>query len=129
VDQAVELIRQKPQKTKDELQKAEEERVMADVLAAQRRLQSDRELAKGIAYTETLKTSWSLPSHLAGQDAVALQKKYLIQVEGENVVPPIRTFREMRIVQPLLDFLRKKRGIKKPTPIQMQGLPVILRYL
>lgn len=127
VDQTVELIRQHPQKTKQDIQKKEEERVMADVLAAQRRLQSDRELAQGIAYTEVLQTSWSLPSHLKEVDAAELRKEYLIHVEGENVVPPIATFREMRIVPPLLNYLRKKRGIKKPTPIQMQGLPVIFR--
>ena len=33
--------------------------------------------------------------------------------------------KEMRFPKPLLDYLKEK-GIKKPTPIQVQGLPVAL---
>jgi ATP-dependent RNA helicase DDX41 len=46
-------------------------------------------------------------------------------VEGEGIPPPIRTFREMKFPQPILDALTSK-NILKPTPIQIQGLPVVL---
>jgi ATP-dependent RNA helicase DDX41 len=48
-----------------------------------------------------------------------------IEAEGEDIPPPIKTFVEMKFPKPILRALRK-RGIKRPTPIQMQGLPVAL---
>jgi len=46
-------------------------------------------------------------------------------VEGEGVPPPIRNFRDMKFPAPILDALAAK-GITRPTPIQIQGLPVVL---
>lgn len=46
-------------------------------------------------------------------------------VEGDGLPPPIRTFREMKFPKPVLDALTAK-GILRPTPIQIQGLPVAL---
>ena len=46
-------------------------------------------------------------------------------MEGEDIPPPIRTFRELKFPAPLLDALTA-RGIMRPTPIQIQGLPVVL---
>jgi hypothetical protein len=46
-------------------------------------------------------------------------------VEGVDIPPPIRTFKEMKFPPPILAELERK-GIARPTPIQIQGLPVIL---
>jgi ATP-dependent RNA helicase DDX41 len=48
-----------------------------------------------------------------------------MEVEGDDIPPPCKRFQDMKLTQPILDVLSKK-GIKKPTPIQMQGLPVAL---
>jgi ATP-dependent RNA helicase DDX41 len=54
-----------------------------------------------------------------------IRHKWHIIVEGDNVPPPIRNFRDMKFPQPILDALASK-GITRPTPIQIQGLPVVL---
>lgn len=46
-------------------------------------------------------------------------------VQGDHPPPPIKTFAEMRFPAPILAALAAK-GIERPTPIQMQGLPVAL---
>jgi ATP-dependent RNA helicase DDX41 len=46
-------------------------------------------------------------------------------VDGEDIPPPIKDFRDMRFHEPVLKRLKAK-GIERPTPIQVQGLPVIL---
>ena len=48
-----------------------------------------------------------------------------ILVEGYNIPPPIGNFEDMKFPKPIIKQLQSK-GIKKPTPIQAQGLPVIL---
>lgn len=40
--------------------------------------------------------------------------------QGENVPPPIRSFREMKLPDPMLAALEAK-GIKRPTPIQVNA--------
>ena len=52
-----------------------------------------------------------------------IRNKYHIIVEGEDQVPPITDFRDMKFPEPILKYLKEKK-IDKPTPIQPQGLPV-----
>jgi hypothetical protein len=54
-----------------------------------------------------------------------LRETFHIHVEGEAVPPPLTTFREMKLPPPILKYLESK-GIKKPTPIQIQGMPAAL---
>jgi hypothetical protein len=49
-----------------------------------------------------------------------LRAKWHILVEGDNVVAPIKTFKEMKFPQPMLAALDAK-GIKRPTPIQVSS--------
>lgn len=53
-----------------------------------------------------------------------VRKKLRILVEGEDVPPPIKTFRAMKFPRGILSGLEKK-GITKPTPIQVQGIPTV----
>jgi len=53
-----------------------------------------------------------------------VRKKWHILVEGSDLPPPIKTFREMKFPKPVLNALKKK-GIEKPTPIQIQGMPTV----
>lgn len=48
-----------------------------------------------------------------------------MEVEGDNVPPPCKRFVDMKLPRPILSILEAK-SIKRPTPIQMQGLPVAL---
>lgn len=54
-----------------------------------------------------------------------IRSRHRILVDGESIPPPIRSFPEMCLPKVLVNELRA-RGIVKPTPIQMQGLPAVL---
>lgn len=51
-----------------------------------------------------------------------VRDKFHILTEGDDIPPPINNFTDMKIPRPILDYLKTK-GIKKPTPIQIQGIP------
>ncbi|KAK4350187.1 hypothetical protein RND71_029500 [Anisodus tanguticus] len=55
----------------------------------------------------------------------AIRKQWHIIVDGEDVPPTIKNFKDMRFPEPVLKKVKAK-GIVQSTPIQVQGLPVIL---
>jgi len=90
-------------------------------------LQSNAEIATGVVYTESIKTSWTAPRYLIEQpESVhkASREKWHIIVEGEGCPPPIKSFREMKLPQCILDAMVAK-NIGRPTPIQVQALPAL----
>jgi ATP-dependent RNA helicase DDX41 len=112
-----------------ELARRAEADVLSQVAAAQvSSLQSAAERAQGIVYTEPLHTDWRPPAHsraMSAAAAAALRQKWHILVEGANIPPPIRSFADMRFPPAVLAALAAK-GIARPTPIQVQGLPTAL---
>ena len=54
-----------------------------------------------------------------------IRKQWHIIVGGEDILPPIKNFKDMRFPETILKKLKAK-GIVQPTPIQVQSLPVIL---
>ncbi|XP_042912655.2 ATP-dependent RNA helicase abstrakt [Parasteatoda tepidariorum] len=110
-----------------EKQLKEEEKILESV-AEKRALMGVAELAKGIQYEDPIKTGWRPPRYilaLSEKRHQRVRRKYRILVEGDNIIPPIKTFKEMKFPKCILHGLKKK-GITKPTPIQMQGLPAVL---
>ncbi|PSS30919.1 hypothetical protein PHLCEN_2v2544 [Hermanssonia centrifuga] len=111
---------------KTDAEKAEE--ADAEILAAiasRRKLASDLELAKGVQYMQSLKTSWRPPRFVrerTEEQHQRLRDKYHIIVDGEDIPPPIDNFTDMKVPEPLVKFLKSKR-ITIPTPIQLQGIP------
>ncbi|XP_049409852.1 DEAD-box ATP-dependent RNA helicase 35-like isoform X1 [Solanum stenotomum] len=106
----------------------QQEKEMIEHLSDKKTLMSVRELAKGITYTEPLRTGWKPPLAIrrnSKKACDAIRKQWHIIVEGDDVTPPIKNFKDMRFPEPILKKLRAK-GIIQPTPIQVQGLPVIL---
>ncbi|CAN0901298.1 DEAD-box ATP-dependent RNA helicase 35 [Linum grandiflorum] len=93
-------------------------------------LLSVTELAKGITYSEPLYTGWKPPlgvRRLSVKEREAIRKRSRIVAEGEEIPPPVTTFEDMRFPEPILKTLREKLGFApRPTPIQIQGIPVIL---
>ncbi|CAH2038367.1 unnamed protein product [Thlaspi arvense] len=105
-----------------------QEKEMMEHLSDKKTLMSVRELAKGIAYTEPLFTGWRPPLHIrkmSSKHMDLIRKQCHIIVNGEDIPPPINTFEDMKFPRPILDTLKEK-GISQPTPIQAQGLPVVL---
>lgn len=91
-------------------------------------LQSNQELATGVRYTESLTTSWRPPRYILNapeEQHVAMRAKWQILVEGEHCPPPVKTFKEMKFPAVILEYLEKK-GIQRPTPIQLQAIPALL---
>jgi len=106
---------------------AEDKEVLED-LSAKRALVSVKELANDVVYTEPMKTDWRPPRHIretTEAERDKLRKKWHIIVDGDDIPPPVKDFKDMRFPPPTLDLLKSK-GIQRPTPIQVQGLPVAL---
>lgn len=100
------------QKTEAELAEEADAEILA-AIANRRVLASDRELAKGIKYTESLQTScaacllslfladhygvfsWRPPRHVrerSEEENQKIREKHHIIVDGDNVPPPIANF-------------------------------------
>ncbi|KAG0050888.1 hypothetical protein BGZ83_004318 [Gryganskiella cystojenkinii] len=131
IEQSVELRKAQmmAEDQKTDVQKAmEEEAKILAAVAERKQLASAEEISKGIIYKDPIKTSWTPPRHIRAmteEELAAIRSKYHIDAEGEDMPPVIKAFRDMKFPKPVLDYLKNK-GIKLPTPIQMQGLPVAL---
>ena len=107
----------------------DEERILKEASHVQTNaLQAASELAEGAKYESSLPTGWRCPNKILkqGEDEwEKIRKKWHILVDGEECPPPIRSFRDMGFPKPCLDVLTAK-NVRRPTPIQMQGLTVAL---
>lgn len=107
----------------------EEAELLDRIKAAQApALTSAQDHAKGTVYAESMKTGWRPPKHIremSREKADKLRAKWHIIVEGKDPPPPIKRFKDMRFPQAILDGMAAK-GIIRPTPIQVQGIPVAL---
>ncbi|KAM7256283.1 hypothetical protein ACFE04_012024 [Oxalis oulophora] len=121
------LKRDQPEITATE-QAVIQEKEMIEHLPDRKTLMSVRELAKGITYTQPLLTGWKPPlriRRMKPRDRDLIRKQWHIIVDGEDIPPPIKNFKDMKFPEAVLRKLKEK-GIVQPTPIQVQGLPVIL---
>ncbi|KAJ3219970.1 hypothetical protein HK099_004494 [Clydaea vesicula] len=117
-----------PKKTEREIA-VEEEKLILEAQLKQKSLISDMEIAKGIEYTEPMKTTWTPPRSVLSQNKTLfdkVRKKFHILVEGKDIPPPITSFDFMKLPKPLINHLKHDKNIKNPSPIQIQGLPCVL---
>ena len=119
-------------KTAEAIAAEEQDEIAAQMTLARRKLQSGQELAKGFTYTEPLTTSWRAPQYILDRtedEHNEVRKQHHILVEtmaaNDDVPPPVPTFEEMKLPDALQAYLGSKR-LRKPTPIQTQGLPIAL---
>jgi ATP-dependent RNA helicase DDX41 len=130
LDKAAALQKTLTVQERAEVQRKEEEnRILREASQVQTNaLQAASEIAGGIVYKESMPTSWTVPKYILDQGEAAWQAvrdEWHMEVEGPDIPPPLKRFVEMKFPKAITDFLKEK-GIKKPTPIQMQGLPVAL---
>mmetsp|Transcript_14460 Transcript_14460/g.16283 ORF Transcript_14460/g.16283 Transcript_14460/m.16283 type:complete len:711 (+) Transcript_14460:64-2196(+) len=113
----------------EQQRKVEEARILKEASKVQTNaLQAASELASGVQYTESLPSTWTCPKHILEQGEEQWSKirdEWHMEVEGNDIPPPCKRFEDMKLAPPILEVLKRK-GIKKPTPIQMQGLTVAL---
>ncbi|EPB73235.1 helicase protein [Ancylostoma ceylanicum] len=105
-----------------------EEQILLESVTQNSALHAAVEIAQGVQYTESFKTSWRPPSHIRNQteeDFDAYRKRRGITVDGVDCPPPIGSFLEMKFPRPVLLALKDK-DIHIPTAIQIQGIPVAL---
>ena len=110
-----------------EKQKKEEAEILARIQETTA-LKGVAELATGLVYTESIKTSWTPPRYVMRMSPARhgrVWKKYCIDVDGEDPPPPLKTFRDMKFPQAIMSVLEDK-NILKPSPIQMAGIPTVL---
>ncbi|CAF0916717.1 unnamed protein product [Brachionus calyciflorus] len=115
------------QKESEREKQIKEEEKILESLAESRALLSFTELAKGIQYQEPIKTSWTIPKSIANLPQARhdeVRKLTGISVDGEDIPPPIASFKDMKLPKFVINSLKEK-GIIKPSPIQMQGLPAL----
>lgn len=129
LDQHSELKRkaERRKETAKDKQLKEEKEILQSI-GEKTALMTAKELAKGITYAESLETSWRPPRYIADMPQARherVRKKLHILVEGDDVPPPIKSFRGMRFPPGIISGLKKK-NITHPTPIQIQGIPAIL---
>lgn len=109
--------------------KEEEARILREASKVQTNaLQAASELASGLVYTEPMPSTWTVPRYILKQGEQVWEKtrkEWHMEVEGFDIPPPLKRFKDMKLPKPLLEALEEK-NIKRPTPIQMQGLPVAL---
>uniref|UniRef100_A0A915LNJ2 RNA helicase n=1 Tax=Meloidogyne javanica TaxID=6303 RepID=A0A915LNJ2_MELJA len=109
----------------DEKRREEEDKILQSVTQTSA-LATVAEIAKGVKYTESIKTSWRPPRHIRNQtedDWDKFRREKGIQVEGEDCPPAIGSFLEMKLPSSIIHLLKEKK-IYIPTGIQMQGIPV-----
>lgn len=94
MDEAFEI--KKKEEPKDEaVKKIEEETQILQAHLKKKVLRSDKELAEGLQYTEPVKTSWVPPSYisnLAPEEIKRIRETFHVDVEGEDIIPPITHF-------------------------------------
>lgn len=107
---------------------AEEEAGLLAEVEKKTALRSVAELASGVVYTQAMPSSWRPPTWLLEaprEHHDVVREKFHILADGEDVPPCCVSFAEMKLPKAVMRELRR-RGIKRPTPIQMQGLPTAL---
>ena len=112
-----------------EQRELEEARLLATTTANQTNaLTSVADRAEGKVYTESMPSSWRPQRRLREMNEEKrerLRERWHILTEGDDIPPPCKSFKEMRFPTPIIEGLAAK-GILRPTPIQVQGIPVAL---
>ncbi|KAG1679430.1 hypothetical protein FOA52_007722 [Chlamydomonas sp. UWO 241] len=118
---------EEPAQTEERRQLEEEADILKHVLQKQA-LKAVKELATDVVYTTALDTGWKPPVKyriMTEDECQKTRDKFRIVTDGNKIPPPITSFQDMKLPAAILKVLESK-GIKKPTPIQIQGLPVAL---
>lgn len=130
LDQAADLHKSLTDEQRKELSRKEEEkRILKEASKVQTNaLQAASEVASGVTYTTPMPSTWTVPRYLLAQGPDEWQKvrqEWHMDVEGDDIPPPMKRFKDMKLPLPIITALKEK-NIQRPTPIQMQGIPVAL---
>lgn len=116
-----------PEETEAERLLKMEEEIMRQLMA-KKALKGVQELARDVVYAQRMETGWRPPVRVRLRGEAhheAIRKTMRIEVDGADLPPPVTRFEDLRLPAPLIRHLKGK-GIDRPTPIQVQGIPVAL---
>jgi ATP-dependent RNA helicase DDX41 len=108
----------------------EEEKEVMEAVTAFKPLIGHADYARDVKYTESMvMTDWQPPSwtlNIPNEAWAIVREKHRILIDSEDAVPPpLERFEDMKLPKWLIAALAS-RGIKSPSPIQVQGLPCAL---
>jgi len=86
---------------------AREDRQLHEALKNRKKLLSASELAKGIEFSEPMKTSWRPPRRFRDMPLRLhdeIRRKWHIDVEGLDLLPPIRDFKVASLLSAYFPF-------------------------
>ncbi|XP_046851459.1 probable ATP-dependent RNA helicase DDX41 [Xenia sp. Carnegie-2017] len=129
LDQHSELLKKAETVKETEIEKQlKEEQKILESIAEKKALMAVSEIAKGVVYTDPIKTGWRPPRYFQTfpqSKFEKIRKKKHILVEGDDIPPPIKHFKEMKFPRAIINAL-KRMNIYRPSPIQIQGIPTVL---
>jgi ATP-dependent RNA helicase DDX41 len=97
----------------------QQEKDMTNRIFDRNTLLSVWELAKGIEYYDPMVIGWNLAMtirHMTKKECEAVRKQWHMLVDGDSIPPPIKNFKDIRLLEPILKKLKAK-GIIQPTPV------------
>ncbi|KAI8534803.1 hypothetical protein RHMOL_Rhmol10G0125400 [Rhododendron molle] len=120
----------KPSPFEDEMEKSKLAEAKPSLLEKASQLKRDQ--PEITPYEQIMQQEKEMIEHLSDRKTLicrkkteSLRKQWHIIVDGDEIPPPIKNFRDMRFPDPILSKLKEK-GIVQPTPIKVRGLSVIL---
>ena len=71
-------------------------------------------------------SDWKFPKNffISEKKIKQIRNHFQIDITGDDLLPPISNFQSMKFPHPILKSL-EKLGVIHPSPIQMQGLPIV----
>ncbi|UKK02556.2 DEAD-box family helicase [Theileria orientalis] len=111
----------------DELSKRRAENPEWSESMSRQQLDATARKARDLQEAELANTHWTQKkrSEMTDRDWRIFREDFDIYIKGGRVPPPIRTWAESPLPWELLESI-KKAGYTKPTPIQMQAIPIAL---
>ena len=118
------------QMTEEEKAKADEEFLLKHLNNDRAPLMAAKERAHGrqLESAKGIETGWKPAKHIrdmSEKEAKKIRDKWRILVDGSNIPNPTTKFSDMK-VPPSVLLGMKEKGITRPTPIQVQAMPVLL---
>jgi len=100
---------------------AEHERLLAQIREAERRM--DEKVSRAGLGEEARHWSEKTPAEMSERDWRIFREDHDIRIKGGRAANPIRSWAESSIDERLMRAIRDA-GYEKPTPIQMQAIPI-----
>ena len=80
----------KARKEPDHVKKKKEEELILQAVTQNKALMGVHELAQGVKYTVSIKTSWKPPDYITLSKIDKIRRKYSIAVSGQDVPPTLK---------------------------------------